>query len=192
MQSSCRFRHSVSATPFCVRKVKIPRSRRRRMIHLGRRRRGCSRKASRPGRSTSTHWSCGRCSTVCSVRLSRTISKAGPRSAICARCCATTFTPRAAGSCLSRADASGCENEADESVWEREIMGRLMLLYAEDPSTGLPRLESPEANLSSTDLDVLRREIEPSFERLANGPDGQLLTLDGLDHPSLPQHYRVT
>ena len=70
-------------------------------------------------------------------------------------------------------------------------MARLTLRYAEDPTTGLPRLDSPEGHLSAADLDVLCREIERSYERLASGPDGQLLTLDSLDDSRLPQHYRV-
>jgi len=49
----------------------------------------------------------------------------------------------------------------------RETMQSLILLYAEDPATGLPRLEDPSGQLSANQLDELARAVERQFERLA-------------------------
>jgi hypothetical protein len=68
----------------------------------------------------------------------------------------------------------------------------LTLRYGEDPVTGLPRLEDPGAALSAADRDALEGVLSRQFERLASGPDGQLLTLDGEVGPSVPRQFRIT
>jgi hypothetical protein len=39
---------------------------------------------------------------------------------------------------------------------------------------------------------VIRLAVDRQFARLAGGPDGQLLTLNGAARPGLPCHFRVT
>jgi hypothetical protein len=69
---------------------------------------------------------------------------------------------------------------------------KLNLRYCEDEQTGLPRLEDPSGNLSAADLEAVRREIDRQFERLARGPDGQILELNGAAGAGLPNRFRVT
>jgi hypothetical protein len=69
-------------------------------------------------------------------------------------------------------------------------MTSLTLRYREDTATGLPRLEDPSGSLSAADLDALRRAIERQFDRLAGGPDGQLVALNG-PAGAPPRHFRV-
>src|SRR5262245_6525963 len=71
-------------------------------------------------------------------------------------------------------------------------MAGVTLRYGEDPATGLPRLEDPSGVLSDADLAALQPEIDRQFERLASGPDGQVLALNGATRPGLPSHFRVT
>ncbi len=71
-------------------------------------------------------------------------------------------------------------------------MTSMTLRYGEDSATGLPRLEDPSGVLRPADLAVLGDEIGRQFERLAGGPDEQLLALDDLSRPELPRHFRVT
>src|SRR5262245_57550691 len=68
----------------------------------------------------------------------------------------------------------------------------LTLRYAEEPATGLPRLEDPSGRLSPEDAQALRGALARHFERLASGPDDQLFTLDAAVSPDLPRHFRVT
>src|ERR1041385_6511539 len=70
-------------------------------------------------------------------------------------------------------------------------MTKLTLQYREDPSTGLPRLDDPEGKLLATELDIVCRELEHQFERLASGCDN-LLDLNGQSGPNLPQRFLVT
>src|SRR5438477_11694427 len=70
-------------------------------------------------------------------------------------------------------------------------MESLTLRYGEDPATGLPRLQDPGGRLALADLEALGREVGRHFERLAHGPDGQLLSVDGTAGPHLPRHFRV-
>src|SRR5690606_11069268 len=46
--------------------------------------------------------------------------------------------------------------------------------------------------LSAQDLDLLAREIDRHFERLASGPDGQVLELNGSIPSGLPRRFLVT
>jgi hypothetical protein len=71
-------------------------------------------------------------------------------------------------------------------------MRRLTLRYREDPATGLPWLDAPDDVLSAAELEAVRRAVARQFERLAVGPDGQFLDLDGEDGPGLPLRFRVT
>jgi hypothetical protein len=71
-------------------------------------------------------------------------------------------------------------------------MENVHLRYCDDEQTGLPRLEDPSAILSAADLEAVRREIDRQFERLAGGPDGQILELNGSTGPGPFSRFRVT
>ena len=71
-------------------------------------------------------------------------------------------------------------------------MDTLTLRYAEDPATGVPRLEDPSGTLDAADLDALGREVGQHYERLVRGGDGRLFTPAVPDDPRLPRHFRVT
>jgi len=71
-------------------------------------------------------------------------------------------------------------------------MDKLTLRYAEDPSTGLPRLEDPGGRLSSDELQALGRALDRHFGRLGGeGIDGRFLEL-GAVGSHLPHRFRVT
>jgi hypothetical protein len=71
-------------------------------------------------------------------------------------------------------------------------MENVHLRYCEDEQTGLPRLEDPSGTLSVDDLEAVRREMDRQFERLAGGPDGQILELNGSTGPGPFSRFRVT
>jgi hypothetical protein len=71
-------------------------------------------------------------------------------------------------------------------------MGNAQLRYCEDEQTGLPRLEDPSGTLSADDLEAVRREIDRQLERLAAGPDEQILELNGSPGHGPSSRFRVT
>jgi len=71
-------------------------------------------------------------------------------------------------------------------------MAGLTLSFREDPATGLPQLHDPSGRLSAVVRADLARAVQGQFERLAQGPDGQLITFEDLPGSVFPRQFRVT
>lgn len=68
----------------------------------------------------------------------------------------------------------------------------LALIFRENPTTGLPRLEDPTAQLASADLELLQQYFHKRYQELVSTPEESIFTLDDSLPPHLPHHFRVS
>lgn len=71
-------------------------------------------------------------------------------------------------------------------------MDTLTLIYREDPMTGLPRLEVPDANLNEADLRELKEQLHQRYQQLVAAGENQVISLNGSLGSGVPKNYSVS